>query len=254
MRRVIIVVVLGLIMVFYSVGEARDDLLLWFSFQGTGDTVEDSSGNGNDGNIVGAKRADGKYDKGISIGKEDEYVEMPNVIEPVGTMEFWFKPNWDGGDPETYRLFDASFGAVFWFIGKGLVGERIHELGFFLEDAADSDFINQTNSNVIESAGQWYHLAATWDFDSKESKFYFNGEEVASSGGLGDFPELNPQPRIGENLGIKDAENGADSDFDEFAIYARVLEADEIKQDMEELSYFVEPRYRLAAVWGEIKR
>ena len=219
MKRGIVVVVLGLIMAFYSVGEARDDLLLWFSFQGTGDVAEDSSGNGNDGNIVGAKRVDGKYDKGISIGEKDEYVEMPNVLEPVGTIEFWFKPNWDGADPQTYRLFDASAGAIFWLIGKGVMAnDRTYELGFFFEDAADADFVNQTNSNVIESADKWYHLAATWDFESKEAKFYFNGEEVASSGGLGAFPELNPLPRIGENLGPKDAENGADSDFDEFAM------------------------------------
>jgi len=255
MKRKIVVVVLGLIMAFYSVGEARDDLLLWFSFHGTGNTAKDLSGNGNDGNIVGAKRVDGIYDKGISIGEKGEYVEMPNVIEPVGTIEFWFKPNWDGADLATYRLFDASAGAIFWLMGKGvLVNDRVNELGFFFEDAADSDFVIQTNSNVIESAGKWYHLAATWDFENKESKFYFNGEEVASGAGLGDFPELSPQPRLGDNLGPKDAEHGADSVIDEFAIYGRVLEPDEIKQDMEELSYHVESRYKLTTVWGKIKR
>ena len=74
-------------MAFYSVGEAKDDLLLWFSFQGSGDVAEDLSGNGNDGDIVKATRVDGKYGKGISIGREGEYVEIPNVIQPECNVE-----------------------------------------------------------------------------------------------------------------------------------------------------------------------
>ena len=187
------------------------------------------------------------------MGKEDEYVEMDNILQQVGTIEFWFKPNWDGDAPETYRLFDASAGAFFWSIGKGeAVGIRVQELGFFHEDAADNDYMNQINSDVI-SAGQWYHLAGTWDFENKESKFYLNGEEVASTNGMGDFPLLSPKIRIGNNVGPKATKNGPDSVIDEFAIYAKVLEADEIKRDMETSTYVLEPVYGLPTMWGKVK-
>ena len=102
-----------------SVYAQQDDLVLWLSFTGAGNTASDRSGNGNHGTIVGATRAPGKSGQGISIGLKDEYVEIPEVLTPAGTIEFWFKPNWDGTIEETYRLFDATIAAKAWSIGKG---------------------------------------------------------------------------------------------------------------------------------------
>lgn len=247
----------GLVTVFYSTGEAQDEsLILWFPFEGSGDAAEDLSGNGNDGAIVGASRVNGKYRKGISTGKADEYIEISIALETKGTIEFWFKPNWDGSDAESYRIFDASTAAIFFCVGKGAqVGEREDELLFCFEDAADTDFYMPVLAADVIAAGKWHHLAATWDFEAKEAKFYINGEESAMVNGLGDFPPLDPKPRIGFNNqhGYKVAANGADGVIDEFAIYTKVLEPDEIKQDMEKLAYAVEPSHKLPVIWGKIK-
>ena len=139
-------------------------------------------------------------------------------------------------------------------MGRGLTGERIPDFGFFLEDAIDTDFIIKTDANVI-SVDTWYHIAATWDFGSGKANFYINGEEAASSDGLGKFPELTPKARIGFNAesGYKAADNGANGIIDEFAIYDKALSADEIKRDMKQLAYSVEPDHKLATVWGNIK-
>jgi len=245
-------VVFGLLLLgLCSAGQSQ---ILWLPFEGTGEVAKDVSGNRKDGIIVKATRVPGKYGQGISIGEEDEYVEIPNVLKPEGTLEFWFKPNWQGDTAETYRLFDAASDKIFWFVGKGLTGERIPDFGFFFEDAADTDFIIKTDANVI-SADTWYHVAATWDFGSGKANFYINGDEAASNGELGKFPELAPKARIGFNAesGYKAADNGADGVIDEFAIYDKVLSADEIKRDMEQLAFPVEPRHRLTTVWGNIK-
>jgi hypothetical protein len=229
----------GFIAVFYSPVEAQDnplrtDLILWYPFEDAGNVAKDASGNGNDGQIVGAHRVSGKYGNGIAIGNQDEYIEISNILTPAATIEFWFKPNWDGSDTSTYRLFGANTGAIYYMIGKGkTAGDRDQTFGFYLEDASDADFqdweIDATDA--IPTADQWYHIATTWDFDAGESRFYINGEEVANITGLGDFPPLNDNPRIGFNTdaGYMPADNGADGIVDEFAIYSRVLTAEEIQ-------------------------
>ena len=246
--------IVGLVIVLCPIGEAQNDLILWFPFEGSGHLATDVTGSGNNGTIVGAQRVEGKHGKGMSIGEEDQYVEISNILGAKGTIEFWFKPNWNGDEVKTYRLFDAADSLIFWFIGKGLMNERVEEFGLFFEDAADADFWVKTDANVI-FAGNWYHLAATWDFTSKEAKFYINGEAVANTGGLGDFPKLDAKARIGSNAEsmYKAADNGADGIIDEFAIYAKALNAEEIKRDMENLIYSVEPHHKLPVVWGNIK-
>ena len=197
-----------------------------------------------------------RYGKGISIGKADEYIEISNVLEPAGTIEFWFKPNWDGSDAETYRIFDASTAAIFFCIGKGAqIDERGNELMFCFENAADTDIFLSVIAEDVIKAGKWHHLAATWDFEASEAMFYVNGEEVASAKDLGAFPPLDTKPRIGFNNqhAYKVAANGADGIIDEFAIHPRVLDSNEIQRDMIELAYAVGLSYKLPALWGRIR-
>lgn len=258
-KLILCLLIAGLITVFYSIGETQEGLILWFSFNGSGDVAKDASGNGNDGTIVDAKRVAGKYGQGISIDKQDQYVEISNVLKSPGTIEFWFKPNWNGSDGETYRLFDANTGAIYWTIGKGKeTGGRTNTFGFYFEDASDADFHNWQipAKDAIPAAGEWYHIAATWDFDAGDAFFYINGEEVSNVSGLGQFPPLNANPKIGFNVGTNymPAHNGADGIIDEFAIYIKALEPDEIKRDMTELSLAVKPVDKLATTWGKIKQ
>lgn len=245
--------VASLIIIFCSNGESQ---VLWYPFEGSGKTAEDFSGNGKHGDIAAGSRIEGKYNKGFSFGKADEYIEIPNVLEPAGTIEFWFKPNWDGSDAETYRIFDASTAAIFFCIGKGAqVGERAEELTFCFENAADTDIFMSVIAEGIIKVGKWHHLAATWDFDSSEAAFYVNGEEVASAEDIGGFPPLDTNPRIGFNNqhAYKVADNGADSVIDEFAIYPRTMDSNDIKRDMAELAYAIEPYCKLPVLWGRIK-
>lgn len=243
------------------IARSQEGPVLWYSFEGSGDIAEDRTGNGNDGKIVGgAKRVQGRYGKGLQIGAKDQYVEIPNVLTPACTVEFWFKPNWDGSAKETYRLFDANTGSIYFMIGKGkTTGDRETTFGFYFEDMTDADYQDWETpaADAIPKAGEWYHIAVTWDFENeKKACCYINGELVAESPPIGaGFPQLNPNPRIGFNVdtGYMPAANGADGVFDEFLIYQRALTAEEIKRDMAERGAPVEPRDRLPAVWGLLK-
>ena len=77
----------------------------------------------------GAKRVkskDGPYGMGIELSKDlDQYIEFDYTMTDPGTVEFWFKPYWNGGDAGTFRLFDANNAVVFFSMGKGaVIGER----------------------------------------------------------------------------------------------------------------------------------
>jgi len=67
-----------------------DGLVLYLSFdEGTGDTVKDGSGNGNDGNITKAKWVNGKFSKALEFdGSAFVEVASSDSLESL-TDEIW---------------------------------------------------------------------------------------------------------------------------------------------------------------------
>jgi arabinan endo-1,5-alpha-L-arabinosidase len=241
----------------YALGKG---VVLYLKFdEGAGDIAKDSSGKGNDGKLVNKPIWEkGKSGRGILFKGKDNYVEIPNVLGDKGTIEFWFKPNWDGGDDKSYRLFDATFGSIYFFIGKGAEHQDFPntEMGFYFEDASDADWQNvDVDVTDVVKAGEWYHLAATWEYNGGTAAFYINGEQVAAPPKkTGATPNLNPNPRIGLSAtNYIAAANSAEGVIDEFVIYDRALSADEIKADMESTALAVDPQDKIATVWGRIK-
>jgi hypothetical protein len=227
--------------------------------EGNGDVVMDQSGNGNDGELSGGpKWMAGKNGSGLYLDGEDDYIELTNILTEAGTIEFWFKPDWDGSDPEDYRLFDAGTGSIYFFIAKGANHADINpeDFGLYFEDASDADWQDiEFNPDGVIVAGQWYHIAATWEFGGGSAFLYINGEQMATSPNiLGDFPALNPNMRFGlEVIVYVASRNGAKGVIDEIAVYDRALTIDEIAIDLAELGFAVEPTGKAASVWGDIK-
>jgi hypothetical protein len=66
---------------------------LWFFDEGKGDTAKDSSKNGNDGEIVDAKWADGKFGKAlefegaghVSVGEFADYKDKVSIVALIKT-------------------------------------------------------------------------------------------------------------------------------------------------------------------------
>jgi arabinan endo-1,5-alpha-L-arabinosidase len=256
---------LNLLIVSFVLGFAHisgaiddDSLILFYSFTGgSGDKVKDLSGNGNDGTLVGGKWTSGKYGRGVHLGVKDEYIEFSNILEPKGTIGFWFKPDWDGSDKEDYRIFDASLGGIYFFISKGADHADINpeDFGFYFEDAADADWqdIEFDPAGVI-SKGEWVHVAATWEFDGGSAFVYIDGKEAATSPNkLGGFPALHSNPRFGmEVIKYVASKNGAKGVIDEITIYNRALTEKEIEKDLT-FSAPVESSEKLATTWSGIK-
>ena len=235
------------------------DLLLWIG-EGSGNKAPDGTGNGNDGTFGGAAKwvaGQGKYAAGIALRGKESFLEVPNVITEAGSLLFWFRPDWDGKDGEDYRLFDASLGAIYFFIGKGSAHADITpaEFGFYFEAADDGDWQDvEFDPTGIIKKEEWFHCAVTWDFAGDAPFVYIDGKEQATSRKItGGFPALHEKPRFGwETIQYIALNNGAEGIIDEISFWERALDENEI-QDLMDVSLDVEAVGKLAVTWGELK-
>lgn len=159
--------ILGLVPIIATA--QQEGAILYFPLDaGSGDVAEDHTGNGNDGALFGSpKWMNGKYGSGLYLDGKDDYIEINNILTESGTVEFWFKPDWGGDDGEDYRIFDASTGSIYFFISKGANHADItpQDFGLYFEDASDADWQDIEFDPVgIINAGEWSHIAATWEF------------------------------------------------------------------------------------------
>ena len=234
------------------------DLLMWIG-EGSGKKAIDGTGNGNDGTFGGTAKwvADGKYNTGISLRGAETFLEVPNTITEAGSLLFWFKPDWDGKAGEDYRLFDASMGPIYFFIGKGSAHPDITpaEFGFYFEAADDGDWQDvEFDPTGIIKKDEWFHCAITWDFAGEPPFLYIDGKEQATSRNIGGgFPNLHEKPRFGwETIKYIALTNGAEGVIDEISFWQRVLDDGEI-QDMMDVSMDVEAVGKLTVTWGDLK-
>ena len=261
MRFAILILALVMLVLLPIAGRAQqEDLILYFPLgEATGDDAKDQSGKGNDGKLFGGpQRVPGKNGPGLYLDGKDDYIEIPGILTAEGTIEFWFKPDWDGSDGDDFRLFDASLGGIYFFISKGADHADINpaDFGLYFEDASDADWQDiEFNPAGVINAGQWYHIAATWEFGGGFAFLYINGEQAATSPNvLGGFPALNPNPRFGlKVIDYVPSKNGATGVIDDIAIYSRALTVDEIAEDMIQLGFAVEPSGKAISTWGHIK-
>ncbi|MCP4609633.1 MAG: LamG domain-containing protein [Planctomycetes bacterium] len=214
----------------------------WRLDEASGTAIGDASGNGNNGTLEGGTRTQGKLDGGVYLDGVDDYIEVPNVITATGSLAFWFKPDWDGSDPEDYRLFDASLGGIYFFISKGADHADINpeDFGFYLEDATDADYQGiEIDPTGVIVADTWFHVTATWEFGGGPAILYINGEEVSRADNLGPLPALDPNPRFGfETFTYIPQANGATGVIDDIMFFDKALTAPEIPVIMQGLGAF----------------
>ena len=118
------------------------------------------------------------------------------------------------------------------------------DFGFYFEAADDADWQDiEFDPKGIIKKGEWFHVAATWDFTGGLPFLYINGEALGTSPNkiAGGFPPLHEKPRFGtETIVYVPITNGANGVIDEIAFYAKQLEEKEI-QGIMDASAPVEP-------------
>lgn len=263
MRRFVIGLVLtGLSILLCNIGETavKDSLVLYFPFdEGKGDTVEDKSGNGNNGVIRGgAKWVDGKSGKALEFNGQDSFVEVQDsesLTPATGTVAFWVKTQeqnptewgscgivdkWEQVGA-TYKGYLIQAGAV---PASGIAPEEGCEvISLIVGEGANMLKLRITNTPL----DKWSHIALMWD--GKAATAYLNGEIVAEG-------DIGITPAVGQMF-IGKREHGAVDFFtgiiDEVAVFSKVLSSEEVRGVMSRVSA-VDPSGKTAVTWGVLKQ
>ena len=189
--------------------------------EGTGGVAIDASGNGHFGTISGATWANGRYGGALSFDGSGASVLLGSLgtfYNSGFTLEAWVqKASAARNDVAVVGSWTGSGGPMLWV---DHLATRYHlTLGGGLSSYLDS------GHNPV--AGQWQHLAAT--FDGTTARFYIDGSEVASrtaSGGIGSSDVWR--------VGAYGSSPGGffDGLIDEVRVYDRALSASEVEADM----------------------
>ncbi len=240
-------------MFLFSVKAMAQELALYYPFEGSGDDVVDTSGNGNDGafDVGGAKRV---ASKDANFGKAMEFDGASRI-----TVE----------DSDSLQI-DTEISFVMWakkgdaIGGTGTLPRIISRIGDVHELAMDTGHMVAGNfaiyfgnnpgwTTVVPVDEEWHHIAVT--FDGGTFKVYLDGEDVF------ELQAGAPKTFTG-TVYIGSRHDLASSEYflgllDELGIYADVLTQEQV-QDIMEAGVLgdllaVSPHNRLGSTWGEIK-
>jgi len=245
-----IVVFTGIFLLFASIAFSADEPepVLYFSFDDdAGDVVEDLSGNGNDGTIVGDGGLDaGKYNNGLSLEKPD-YVRVAHsdTLNFTGelTLGIWVSLA-DTANQKVIGKTPVNSGFVIGVNG-GIYPECWPQGGAVL---------TATQGNI--PVNTWTHMALTYSAESEDMISYINGDEVGrlNNNGL-------PLGSTTNNLliGVAPWDPGQWQSaglYDDVKLYSVALDADQVKDMTEEGiggGSAVSPGSKIATTWGSIR-
>lgn len=220
--------------------------------EGSGNTAEDISGNGNDGELQGdAKWVDGHEGKGVRLDATNDRIlveDSPSLdIEQDITMEIWAKVD---SLPDGSCAFFMKPTAYMFHTTTGGAGVKVDPLVFI----GGSYGAWPTPANAIGSMGEWHHWATTYDG---------NGYKIYVDGELADEYERSPNGPIDQddnplaigrdNRGCCSARN-MPATIDMPRIWNRALSASEVKEAMSDALMAVQPKDKLSTFWGKLKQ
>jgi len=173
-----------------GVGYARIDpksiVGIWLLDEGQGDTAKDTSGNGNDGRVVGAKWTEGKFGKALEFDGSS-HVEIPASKTTDDYMNgftylIWVKPTATPPNVNT-RIIERD-----WHNPTIQIGPA----DFYGSIAANGDQANTNIRGGTWKMGEWSFVALT--YDGVILKLYVDGEMVNEKdvGKPDDHPNFTP--------------------------------------------------------------
>jgi len=239
----------------YSLNIKPDAIVgVWLFDDKPDDSVKDSSGNGNDGEIKGNVEwvADGKFGKALRFpGVNDSFVEVPtNESLDLVTFSFmaWIKIEHTGNYQSI--IIKTADGAVENYSGYIMDSSGVFWTRFTSGGAGKWGF--QKWGAVKATDNEWHHVAGT--YDKKKVTTYIDGE-IEAEPEFNGKPDISPGPlNIGDCPGYPYAVKGI---IDDVGLFNVGLTQDDIVEIMNtglDVILAVEPVSKLATTWAGIKK
>jgi len=217
---------------------ADGTLLLYITLDNSSSVTSPQTGTGAGASLAGTPTfVAGQVGQAMNIDANQEYARFQlmdgvrqNAELTKGTVEFWYKPNYNHNDGLRHNIFSiGSFGSP----GSiTLVKGGGNELGLFYFDSTGTgkEASEISGSNYSWTAGQWVKIRATWDFTVssgiQNTRIYLNDTE-RTYGFTTTGPVSMPAESMSQHIYIGNRSttdgNHADGVFDEFKIWSGAL-------------------------------
>ena len=228
---------------------------MWLFDEGKGGTAADSSENGNDGEIHGAKWVDGKFGKALEFDGASNWVEVPHS-NTVGfkagvsfTITCYFKGTRVAGALVGKNYEDTSQ-VVPWYLLWNGGGDN--KVTLYLRDGASTSF--RANGTTEIGDDKWHFVVGRADADAGKASIWIDGKMEAEA-------DFNTKDGYGTGDGVfhvgRHYDRYTEGIIDEVALFNVALEEEDIKFLMEnglETAAAVEPVNKLTTTWGRIKQ
>lgn len=223
----------------------NDGLIGYWQFdEEDGNTVLDTSGNENHGELINGSRSDGSSGNAIDLkGRDDSHVSIPgstslNDFTDEITVTAWVFPK---VTPEGFVVIvSRQIGTVLhpdqFYLGFGPRDGNMHYKWHLGTDDGTSNFPEGDIYEGTPESDRWIHMAGT--YDGNIMRLYIDAVEIGTYSIAGNI-------RVDDNpITIGGEENSSDPQvvdgefeglIDEVRLYNRALSADEI-QEIYELS------------------
>ncbi len=256
----VIVIVFALLIIGMQATAQEDALVLYFTFdENAGDTVEDRSGNGNDGEINGATWVDGKFGSALQFDRTKKtfvLVADNPTLNPDMEISYmaWF----------VSEAYTSANGIISKYTGAGNQRSYNFRVHHTVQNALSTEVTSNgawqpgvsatdVHSATILKEGQWHHGAITFkagDF----LRMYVDGELVDESeaNATESLFDNNTPMRIGTDFNDEDKRffHGI---IDEVAVFNRALSQAEVQTAMNGDILAVNASDMLSTTWGRLK-
>jgi hypothetical protein len=241
-------------LLFIATGYAEIDpatiVSAWLFDEGVGNTAEDSSGNGKNGEIKGGVNwVDGKFGKALELNGKDTWVEVPELgtFDEV-TIAEWVNSTGRVGD---WRVIFNNNGWKVGDVHHQLYPDNRVEFSIHSNPGGNDTFGTLLFDN--SQLNKWRHLATSYSSIEKKIRFYVDGKLDAEQDWGGNPAVLGPG-RIGSWDGGGREWQGI---FDEVVILNIALTEGDVQSLMnngiESIITSVESAGKLTTTWGDIK-
>jgi len=186
-------------------------LVGWWKFDETSGTVAyDSSGNGNDGNLMnGPAWTTGKIGGALSFDGVNDYVNLGFVLPMTYTKVAWvIKTGTSRGNILSYNMSHS-----FWVDSSGYLAVQHYYSGSV-----------KIADGVHFPLNQWMQVGSTYNADTKTISLFKNGSLVSTSNNI---QELSANVRA--YVGTYNSSNFWTGLIDDVRIYDRALSAEEVQ-------------------------